>query len=82
MMPEFPEKSRKKTDSRVWCYSGYRVDERPVRFKFQSVMYQITDIIRIERMPEEERFEVKVADGQSFLLRHLRDDEWKITEFS
>jgi len=82
MMPEYPEKPNIQSDTRVWCYSGYRVDERPVRFRFQSVMYEITDIIRIERTPEEERFIVEVVDGRSFLLRHSSDQEWNIAEIS
>ena len=81
-MHQNPEKSKTQSDPCVWCYSGYRVDERPARFRFQSVIYQIRDIKRFERTPEEERFVVEVADGRIFLLRHSGDQEWNIAEIS
>ena len=62
----------------VECYSGYKVNERPVAFIYQGERREVAEIIDrwYEGGLEPDRpaidyFKVKTTDGQVFLLRYL-----------
>ena len=68
------------------CYSGYKVNERPVAFTFQERRLEIAEImdrwydggIDASR-PKIDYFKVRTSDGQVFLLRYLSlFDAWSI----
>jgi len=70
----------------VECYSGYKVNERPVAFTYQGRRHEVAEIIDCwyeggidPTRPEINYFKVKTTDGQSFLLRYLSlFDAWSI----
>jgi hypothetical protein len=62
---------------KVECYSGYKVNERPVAFVFEGKRWHIVDIIdrwyegEIEPgRPAMDYFKVRTAVGNVFLLRY------------
>ena len=70
----------------VECYSGYKVNERPVAFTYQGRRWEIKEIIDCwyeggleATQPEINYFKVKTTEGQVFLLRYLSlFDAWSI----
>lgn len=70
----------------VECYSGYKVNERPVAFTFQGHRWEVSDIM--DRWyeggvkPEEpaiDYFKVKTNDGSVFILQYVaHSDVWSI----
>jgi hypothetical protein len=67
----------------VVCYSGYRVDERPLKFTFKNKKFQIKKILNRsieEPIAEQERlyrFQVKCTDNKTYSLLYNSDlDEW------
>ena len=71
---------------RVECYSGTRVNERPVAFTFREQRQEVSEIV--DRWyeggvdpcrPEISYFKVKTTGGDIFLLRYLSlFDSWSI----
>ena len=69
----------------VECYSGYKVNERPVAFFYQDRRWEISEILDrwYEGGIEPERtivdyFKVK-ADGEVFILRYAAEtDTWSV----
>lgn len=67
---------------RVECYSGYKADERPVRFHLGEKTLEVAEILDRWYGEEHEYFKVRADDGNTYLLRHLRkDDRWELTMF-
>ncbi|MEN6319831.1 MAG: hypothetical protein ABFD82_13890 [Syntrophaceae bacterium] len=70
----------------VECYSGYKVNERPVAFTYQGRRYEVAEIIdrwyeggTNPTRPEIDYFKVKITDGEVFLLRYVSLlDVWSI----
>jgi hypothetical protein len=65
--------------SRVETYSGYRADERPLRFLFDDIMLSIKRIADRVRGPEYESFQVIASDGNRYRLVHdlrMGHDSW------
>ena len=62
----------------VECYSGYRVDEKPVSFTTASGSRLLVDRIMDQwRSPDNEYFKVLADDGQVYLLVHdMVKDRW------
>ena len=70
----------------VECYSGYKVNERPVAFTFQGYRREVSEII--DRWyeggvkpddPLINYFKVKTNDGNVFILQHVvNTDTWSI----
>ncbi len=73
----------------VECYSGYKVDERPVAFIFQEQRRIIAEII--DRWYEGgikagqsqvNYFKVRTTEGDMFLLRYISvSDSWSIQPY-
>jgi hypothetical protein len=67
---------------RVECYSGYRADERPLRFTLGSQSLEIISIDGQWYSPNATFFRVLASDGNSYFLRHsLEHDLWTLDAF-
>ena len=70
----------------VECYSGYKINERPMAFTYQGHHWEIQEIVDRWReggidptRPEISYFKVKTAQGGVFILRYLSlFDSWSI----
>lgn len=70
----------------VECYSGHKVNERPIAFTYQGNRWEIKEII--DRWyeggpdpirPEVNYFKVKTTGGKIFVLRYLSlFDSWSL----
>lgn len=71
---------------KVECYSGYKINERPVAFTYQGQRWHIDDIIDrwyeggIEPgQPAMDYFKVRTENGREFLLRYnYLFDAWAV----
>jgi hypothetical protein len=71
---------------KVECYSGYRADERPLRFKFlrgdDPREFKVSEILDRWYGLGYECFKVRADDGNDYILRHsLDDDDWHLGSF-
>ncbi len=55
---------------KVDCYSGYKADEKPLKFILGDNKYKVDKIIRQWRSPEYNYFEVQADDGKVYLLKN------------
>ena len=62
----------------VECYSGYKVNERPMAFIYQGHRCEIQEIVDRwyeggidPSRPEASYFKVKTTEGRVFILRYL-----------
>jgi len=63
----------------VDAYSGYRANERPLRFELDDETYEIAAIEDRWQDPDAEYFKVRGTDGKVYLLRYEeRADEWTL----
>ena len=53
----------------VESYSGYKADERPIRFDWSGRLLTVTRILRQWREPREACFHVLADDGLEYILR-------------
>lgn len=61
----------------VETYSGYRADERPLRFTLDSESHEIAEVESRWRSPDAACFRVRTREGRRCLLRHdPRSDTW------
>lgn len=67
----------------VETYSGYKADERPVRFVWNGRRFEVTRILDRWREPDQMCFRVLADDGNVYTLRqHVRRQgagEWTLT---
>ncbi|MFZ0818735.1 MAG: hypothetical protein WAM91_01605 [Candidatus Acidiferrales bacterium] len=64
---------------RVECYSGYRADERPLRFTLGTQSLEIISVDDQWHSPDATFFRVCASDGNSYVLRHsLEQDVWTL----
>ncbi len=62
--------SQDQTSLEVDCYSGYKVDERPVRFRLEGREYRIEEVLDQWREPDSNFFyRVRADDGRIYVLR-------------
>lgn len=67
---------------RVECYSGFKGDERPVRFIIGDRTFEIVDIDDRWYSPDAIYFRVHADDGNVYLLRHDEiQDIWSLEAF-
>ena len=71
----------------VVCYSGYRADERPLKFTHKNKKFQIKKILNRsieEPLAERERlyrFQVRCTDNKTYSLFYHSDlDEWYLED--
>ena len=68
---------------RVECYSGYKADERPVRFYLGERKLEVEAILDRWYGEDYEHFKLRADDGNTYILKYLRsEDEWELTLFS
>ena len=66
----------------VVCYSGYKGDERPVRFQLSDRDYFVEELLDQWYGPDDVYYKVRADDGNLYILRHIaRDDEWSLESF-
>jgi len=66
----------------VVCYSGYRGDERPVRFRLSGQDYFVEELLDQWYGPDDVFYKVRADDGNLYILRHNeREDEWSLESF-
>jgi hypothetical protein len=66
----------------VVCYSGYKGDERPVRFRLGGQDYFVEELLDQWYGPDDVFYKVRADDGNLYILRHNeREDEWSLESF-
>lgn len=66
----------------VECYSGYRADERPVRFRLRGHSYAVAEVHDRWYSPEAMYFRVIAQDGGCYVLKHEEQrDQWTLEAF-
>ena len=66
---------------KVNCYSGQSYAERPKSFIWEGVEYEVEEIEKEWREPEERRFQVRTKDNKLFQLCYNESqDQWSLTE--
>jgi hypothetical protein len=68
----------------VVCYSGYKVDERPVRFRLGGQDYFVEELLDQWYGPQDVFFKVKANDGDVYILRRRSttpEGEWSLESF-
>src|ERR1039458_5700766 len=68
----------------VVCYSGYKGDERPVRFRLSGQDYFVEELLDQWYGPEEVSFKVRTNDGNVYILRRrssVPEGEWSLESF-
>ena len=67
---------------RVQCYSGYKADERPVRFQLGEREYAVNEVLDQWYGPDDVYFKVRADDGNLYILRQRAGtDEWNLAAF-
>ncbi|RMG58121.1 MAG: hypothetical protein D6713_08345 [Deltaproteobacteria bacterium] len=56
----------------VWTYSGYRDDERPVKFILNGVVHQVEEIVDRWYGQEADYYKVRTDRGKVYILRQDR----------
>jgi hypothetical protein len=63
-------------------YSGYKADERPLRFRLGERWLKVEEITDRWYDPEATYFRVKAEDGAMYILRHdERGGDWTLEAF-
>jgi len=70
----------------VECYSGFRADERPLRFTFRgktdAPVYEVTEVLDQWYGVGYQCFKVRANDGNIYILRHQQsEDRWRLDSF-
>jgi hypothetical protein len=67
-------------DIRVDCYSGYRGEETPRRFRLDDREIEVSEVVGRWLDPDHRYFKVVGDDGATYILRHdLETDVWQLT---
>lgn len=71
---------------KVECHSGYKADERPVRFVFLSKpgapKLEVKEVLDQWYGVGFQCFKVRANDGNTYILRHeLSEDCWRLDSF-
>jgi len=70
---------------KVECYSGYKADERPLRFTplaQGSRTYEVKEILDRWYGENYQCFKVRADDANLYILRHTQtDDTWTLDSF-
>jgi hypothetical protein len=69
-------------DIRVQCYSGYKPDERPLRFEIRGRQFEVRELDGQWYSPQATYFRVRAHDGNYYVLRHDDgQDFWTLDGF-
>jgi hypothetical protein len=71
---------------KVECYSGYKADERPLRFSFGeqpgAQVLEVKEVLDQWYGVGYQCFKVLASDGNFYILRHQQaDDTWLLDSF-
>lgn len=70
----------------VECYSGYKADERPLRFSFrdkpEGKVFEVEEVLDQWYGAGYQCFKVRADDGNFYILRHQQqEDQWLLDSF-
>jgi hypothetical protein len=68
----------------VFCYSGYKGDERPIRFRLAGRDYPVEELLDPWYGPRDIFFKVRADDGNVYILRRRStapEGEWSLEAF-
>ena len=70
----------------VVCYSGYKADERPLRFTFAGQrggkVFEVKELLDQWYGIDYQCFRVLADDGNTYILRHQQvEDDWVLDSF-
>ena len=66
---------------RVQCYSGWKDEERPVRFQLGERDYMVEEVLDQWYGPDDVFFKVRTDDGNLYILRRRTskaEEEWSL----
>ncbi|MGC8792798.1 MAG: hypothetical protein ACP5U2_05345 [Bryobacteraceae bacterium] len=69
---------------RVETYSGYKADERPLRFSLGQRWYEVREVLDRWYGPQDVWFRVRADDGCCYVLRRrcfANEDFWTLEAF-
>jgi putative sterol carrier protein len=67
----------------VNCYSGQTYAERPKSFIWEGMEYEVEEIEKEWREPEERHFQIRTKDNKLFQLCYNESqDQWSLTELT
>ena len=67
---------------KVEAYSGYRADERPLRFLLGEQWRRVTEIVDRWYGPQDQYFRVKADDGNLYILRlEEATEQWSLAGY-
>lgn len=70
------------SEIKVEAYSGYKSDERPLRFTLRNRTYEILDVEDQWYSPSAIYFRVRADDGNVYILRHDEvENRWTLDGF-
>lgn len=66
----------------VECYSGYKADQRPSRFRMEDRCFEVESVEDQWYSPESKYFRVRADDGNIYVLRHDEaQDRWTLEAY-
>ena len=65
----------------VESYSGYKGDERPLRFRMRERVFEISEVLDRWYGPGDTWFRVRADDGNLYILRNTPDGGWTLESF-
>jgi hypothetical protein len=68
----------------VASYSGWKADERPLRFRLEKHEYRVEAVLDQWYGPEDLFFKVRADDGKLYILRRRKstpEGEWDLVSF-
>lgn len=68
---------------KVSCYSGYRGEETPQRFRLGERRVEVREVLDRWLAPDHRYFKVVGDDGAVYILRHDTErDRWQVTLYA
>ncbi len=68
---------------KVECYSGYKANERPLRFHVGERVLEVRELLDRWFGDEADYFKLVADDGNNYILKYNRhEDSWELTMHS